>query len=66
MAISAEYMSKFEALHRQWWRLHMSEKFLNGTKNPIQIKPPKNIFLDPLTIDRYLLCNDLLGADQGI
>ena len=35
MAMSAEYRSKF-ALHRQWWRLHLSEKFLSGTKNPKQ------------------------------
>ena len=31
MAISAEHGSKFAALHRQWWRLHMSEKFSSGT-----------------------------------
>ena len=27
MAMSAEHRSKFAALHRQWRRLHMSEKF---------------------------------------
>ena len=33
MAIIAEHIrSKFAALHRQWWRLHMSEKFSSGTK----------------------------------
>ena len=31
MAISAEHRSKFAAIHRQWWRLHMSEKFSSGT-----------------------------------
>ena len=36
MTISAEHMSKFTALHRQWWRLHMSEKFSSGTINSIQ------------------------------
>ena len=36
MSMSAEHKSKFTALHRQWWRLHMSEKFLSGTKNPKQ------------------------------
>ena len=25
MAMSVEHRSKFAALHRQWWRLHMSE-----------------------------------------
>ena len=34
MAISAEYRSKFAALHRQWWRLQMSEKFSSGRKTP--------------------------------
>ena len=33
MTISAEQGSKFAALHRQWWRLQMSETFLSGTKN---------------------------------
>ena len=36
MAMSAEHRSKFVALHRQWWRLHMSEKFLSGPKNTKQ------------------------------
>ena len=36
MAMSAEHRSKFEALHRQWWPLHMSEKFSSGTRNPKQ------------------------------
>ena len=26
MAMSAEHISKFAALHRQWWRLHMTNK----------------------------------------
>ena len=26
----------FAALHRQWWRLHMSEKFSSGMINPKQ------------------------------
>ena len=34
MALSAEHRSKFAALHRNWWRLHTSEKFSSGTKNP--------------------------------
>ena len=37
MAMSAEHRSKFAALHRQGWRLHMSENFVSGTKNPKQI-----------------------------
>ena len=28
-----EHRSRFAALHLQWWRLHMSEKFSSGTKN---------------------------------
>ena len=36
MIMSAEHRSKFLALHRQWWRLHMSKKFSSGTKNPKQ------------------------------
>ena len=34
MTISAEQMSTFAALHRQWWRLHLSEKISSGTKSP--------------------------------
>ena len=34
MAMSADKRSKFAAPHRQWWRLHMSEKFSIGTKTP--------------------------------
>ena len=34
MVISAEHRSKFAALHRQWWRLQISEQFLRGTQNP--------------------------------
>ena len=41
MAMTTEHRSKFAALHRQWWRLHMSEKFSSGTKNPKQ----KNTFI---------------------
>ena len=33
IAISAEHRWKFVALHRKWWRLHMIEKFSNGTIN---------------------------------
>ena len=36
MAISAQHRSKFVALHGQWWRLHMSEKFSSGTEKPKQ------------------------------
>ena len=32
MAIIAEHRSKFAALHRQCWRLQMSETFPSGTK----------------------------------
>ena len=36
--MSAEHRSKFAALHRQWIRLHMSEKLSSGTKNHKQTK----------------------------
>ena len=36
MAISAEHRSKFAALQRQYWRLHMNEKFSRGSINPLQ------------------------------
>ena len=38
MAMSAEQRSKFAAIHRQWWRLHISEKFSSRTITP---PPPK-------------------------
>ena len=34
MTTSAEHRSKFAAFHRQWWRIHMSEKFSSGTQTP--------------------------------
>ena len=43
MAMNAEHRSKFAALHRQWWRLHMSEKFSSGTKTPKQTNKIYNI-----------------------
>ena len=45
MAISAEnpYMSKFAALHWQWWRLQMSEKSSSLTKNSKQTNKQKLI-----------------------
>ena len=33
MSMSTEHSSKFVALQRQWWRVHMSEKFSSGTIN---------------------------------
>ena len=39
--VSSKGHSKFEALHRYWWRLHMSKKFSSGTKNPKQNNKPK-------------------------
>ena len=44
MAMSAEHRSQFAALHRQWYRLNISEKFSSGTKNhphPPKKKPNK-------------------------
>ena len=34
MAISAEYRSKFVALHRYWWLLHMSDYIIEWDENP--------------------------------
>ena len=31
MTMSVEHRLKFAALRRQWWRLHMSEKFSSWT-----------------------------------
>ena len=42
MAISAE----FAALHRPWWRLHVSEILEWDKKN--QTKTNKNLQIDPL------------------
>ena len=33
VAMTAEHRSKFAALHWQWCRIHISEKFSSGTKN---------------------------------
>ena len=53
-AMSTEHSSKFAALHRQWWRLHMSEKFSSGTINPTQNKQSKNS--EKMDINWYLFC----------
>ena len=47
MTMSVEYWSKFAAFHRQWGRLHMSEKiFSSGTRtkktHTIEIKKYEN------------------------
>ena len=44
MAMSAEQRSKFAALHRQWWHLHMSEKISSGTINSKQTPKPYTFF----------------------
>ena len=38
--MDAEHRTKFEALHRQLWCLHLSEKLSSGTKNPKQTNQP--------------------------
>ena len=38
MAMTTEHRSKLVALHRQWWRIDMREKFSIGTNNPKQKK----------------------------
>ena len=47
MAKSAGHGLKFAALHQQWWRLHISEIFSSGTKNPKQSN--KHIILPRIT-----------------
>ena len=42
MDMSAEHRSKFAALQRQWWRLHMSETFSSGTINSKQTNKQTN------------------------
>ena len=49
MAVSAEHRSKFAAVHRSWWRLHMSEKFSSGAKKTKQINKQTSFFLAPKT-----------------
>ena len=44
MAISVEQRSKFAALHRQLWRLHMSEKFSSGTKKTKQTNKHSTVY----------------------
>ena len=46
MAINAERRSKFAALHRQWWRLQISEKFSSGTKNSKQTRLNLIVWMD--------------------
>ena len=36
MAMNAEQRLKLAALHRQWWHLLKSEKYLSDTQNPKQ------------------------------
>ena len=43
MAMNAEHRSRFASLHRQWWRLHMSE-FSNKINKQMQIN--KHISMD--------------------
>ena len=44
MAMSAEHRSNFAALHRQWWRLHMSEKILEWD-NKFKIQKNKKKYI---------------------
>ena len=52
MAISADHRSNFAAIHRQWWRLQMSEKFSSGTKNSKQTKKHILMKFDHLSINK--------------
>ena len=37
-AVSADHRSNFTVLHREWWRVHLSEKFSRGTESAKQKK----------------------------
>ena len=52
MAMSAEHRSKFAALHRQWWRLHVSETFSSEKKT--KTNKQNKSFCHILTEIRYL------------
>ena len=54
MAMRAEHMSNFAAVHRQWWRLHMSEIFSSGMKNPKQTNKQKDSLLSFGDVHRIL------------
>ena len=51
MAMSAEHRSKFAALHRQWWRLQISENSPVGRITP---NKQTNKFLDLLPATELL------------
>ena len=57
MAMSAEHRSKFAALHRQLWRLHVSEKFSSGSIHSKQTnkKLKLNIKKPSIICRNYLL-----------
>ena len=56
MAISAKHRSKFAALHRQWCRLDMSEKFSTGTKNPKQTKTDPEVLINNIVVPVRIVC----------
>ena len=55
MATNAEHRSKFAALHRQWWRLQISENLEWGEKINKQTKPPVHLDNDCLMYMTNLL-----------
>ena len=60
MGMSADQRSKFAAFHRQWCRLHMSEKFSSGTKSHKQTNEETNKQTSRLNILSWFLvhvCN---------
>ena len=52
MAICAEHRLKFESLHRKWWRLQISEKFLMGRKT----QKKKIIILSDIPLIIHFIC----------
>ena len=66
--MSGEHMVNFATFHRQWWRLHSSEKISSGTyKQKIQGKVDgitvQTTYSKPFT--RYYSTNHLLRTIQN-
>ena len=64
MAMSAEHRSKFAALHRQWWRLHMSEKFSSRTINSKQTNKSKKCRDHFLRTTFHATSQMVMGSDN--
>ena len=66
MAMSAKQRSKFAALHRQLWRLHIIEKFSSGTITPPPNKKNKQTNKQKSTLLKYKTFVDIVLRDCNI